>query len=152
MNRHSVSFLLIGGLNYFLVHKPVTTQDIDLFIDDSHTNRTACEAALAELDGEWGRRDEDWGPVAEKMPGWLRGQSVFCLLTSTGPVDIFLSVPGLSDFESCAERAINFSLDSDMSIRLLSSRDMLECQLNIPETDRKTERIKHLREVILRDS
>jgi hypothetical protein len=25
MNRNHVSFLLVGGLNYFLAHKPVTT-------------------------------------------------------------------------------------------------------------------------------
>jgi len=43
MNRFSVSYLLVGGLNFFLLHKPVTTQD-----------------------------------------------SVFCLLTNSGPVDFFI--------------------------------------------------------------
>jgi len=34
MNSHSVSYLLVGGLNYFLLHKPVTTQGIDLLIEE----------------------------------------------------------------------------------------------------------------------
>jgi len=148
MNRNAVSFLLIGGLNYFLVHKPVTTQDIDLYIDDSTENRHACELALNDIGAEWGRRDEDWGPVNAKNRGWLSGQSVFCLLTQFGPVDIFLSLPGIPSFSEAKLRSTTFDVDGESRIHLMSARDLLECQLALPEVYRKPERIQHLREVL----
>ncbi len=151
MNRNDVSCLLIGGLNYFLAHKPVTTQDIDLFIDDTPTNRRACENALQELGAEWGKRDDDWGPVSEKPKGWLWGQNVFCLLTKFGLVDIFFSLPGVSSFADAMQRSILFEVGNDLQIRLISARDLLECQLALPEVYQKQERIHHLRGILEND-
>ena len=145
MNSHSVSYLLVGGLNYFLLHKPVTTQDIDLLIEDTSQNRSRCEHALSELGAEWGRRDDDWGTVATKNDGWLTGQSVFCLLTHFGPVDIFLTIPGISSYHEASLRSVVLDLGWATSIRLISSKDLLACQLAIPEVYRKTERIAYLR-------
>jgi len=145
MNSHSVSYLLVGGLNYFLLHKPVTTQDIDLLIEDTPQNGSRCELALKELKGEWGRRDEDWGPVSEKRDGWLSSQSVFCLLTNCGPLDIFLSIPGIPNYQAAFLRSIALELDTNTSVRLISPADLLECQFAIPEAYRKPERIAFLR-------
>jgi hypothetical protein len=148
MNTNRVSYLLVGGLNYFLRHKPVTTQDIDLFIDDTPQNRQHCEDALIELDAEWGRRDEDWGDVSAKPKGWLSGQSVFCLLTQFGPVDIFLSIPGIPCFSEALQRSELFEIDPSSQVRLISTEDLLACQLAIPEVYRKRERIAHLQGII----
>jgi hypothetical protein len=143
-----VSYLLVGGLNYFLRHKPVTTQDIDLLIDDTPQNRRLCEIALVELGAEWGRRDEDWGSVSAKPNGWLSGQSVFCLLTRFGPVDIFLSIPGISNFSEARLRSVLFEIDPSTQVRLISTVDLLACQFAIPEIYRKRERIAHLQGII----
>ena len=148
MNRHAVSFLLIGGLNYFLAHKPVTTQDIDLLIDDTSNNRSACENAMIDLAAEWGKRDDEWGPVVAKPKGWLWGQSVFCLLTQCGPVDIFLSLPGISGYSDAMNRSVSFDLGADMQIQLISAYDLLACQMALPEIYRKQERIHFLRGVL----
>ena len=145
MNSHCVSYLLVGGLNYFLLHKPVTTQGIDLLIEDTTPNRSRCEQALKELGGEWGRGDDDWGSVSAKKDGWLSGQSVFCLLTQCGPVDIFLSIPGISNYHEASCRSVLLDLDLATSVRLISSKDLLSCQLAIPEIYRKPERIMYLR-------
>jgi hypothetical protein len=148
MNRNHVSFLLVDGLNYFLVHRPVATQDIDLLIENTVTNRLACERALIALGAEWGKRDEEWGPVEEKKSGWLWGQSVFCLLTTCGPVDIFLSLPEIPDYSEAVERSLLHSIEKDLQINLISAYDLLECQLAIPESNRKVERMRHLREIL----
>ena len=142
---------LVGGLNYFLAHKPVTTQDIDLLIDDTTENRSYCENALTDLFAEWGRRDEDWGPVCAKPKGWLWGQNVFCLLTQFGPVDIFLSLPGISSYAEAKQESIAFQVDKDLQIQLISARDLLECQMALPEIYRKPERIHYLRGVVEND-
>lgn len=148
MNTHSVTYLLVGGLNFFLLHKPVTTQDIDLLIDNTPQNRKCCELALSGIDAEWGRQELDWGPVSIKPSGWLSGQSVFCLLTKFGPVDIFLELPGIPSFQEASIRSVAFELDSAESVRLISASDLLACQLAIPEIYRKSERIAFLRETI----
>ena len=85
MNRNAVSYLLVGGLNYFLAHKPVTTQDIDLLIDEAK------------------------------------------------------------------EESISFQVDNDLQIQLISARDLLECQMALPEIYRKPERIHYLRGVVEND-
>ena len=128
MNRNAVSYLLVGGLNYFLAHKPVTTQDIDLLIDDTTENRSYCENALADLFAEWGRRDEDWGPVCAKPKGWLWGQNVFCLLTQFGPVDIFLSLPGISSYAEAKQESIAFQVVS----RRMETTLQFEKKSNLP--------------------
>ncbi len=148
MNYNRVSYLLVGGLNYFLRHKPVTTQDIDLLIDETPQNRQLCEIALIDLDAEWGRRDEDWGKVSAKPKGWLSGQSVFCLLTRFGPVDIFLSIPGIPSFTEARLRSVSFEIDQSIQVRLISTEDLLACQFAIPEIYRKRERIAHLQRIV----
>jgi len=145
MNTYSVSYLLVGGLNFFLLHKPVTTQDIDLLIDNTPQNRKCCERALSAIDAEWGRQDLDWGLVSNKPSGWLSGQSVFCLLTKFGPVDIFLELPGIPNFQEASIRSVAFELDSVESVRLISASDLLACQFAIPEIYRKSERIAFLK-------
>jgi len=148
MNGHSVAFLLVGGLNYFFLHKPVTTQDIDLLIEDTPQNRSRCERALTELNGDWGRNDDDWGPVCAKQDGWLSNQGVFCLLTHCGPVDIFLSIPGIPNYHEAFLRSVELELDLTTSVRLISARDLLACQLAIPEVNRKSERVAFLRGIL----
>jgi hypothetical protein len=47
-----VQFLLIGGMNLFLAYQPVSTQDINVMIEDSESNRRRCELALIAMDAE----------------------------------------------------------------------------------------------------
>lgn len=58
MNQCSVEFLLIGGLNYYLLHRPISTQDIDLFINDDVENRRRCELACQMAIPETARRQD----------------------------------------------------------------------------------------------
>ena len=95
--------------------------------------------------------DEDWGPVNAKSKGWLLGQSVFCLLTPFGPLDIFLSLPGISNYAAAMDRSNSLDLELGLQIRLISARDLLECQLALPEIYRKPDRIHYLRGVFKDD-
>ena len=148
MNQCSVEFLLIGGLNYYLLHRPVSTQDIDLFINDDVANRRRCELALEELSAQWGRTDDDWGPVGQKMPGWLSYQGVYCLLTIAGPVDIFRSLAGVVSFDWALVDSKELIVGSNTVVRLIGTKDLLACQMAIPETARRQDRVKHLREIL----
>jgi hypothetical protein len=148
MNACDVDYILIGGLNYYLAFRPVSTQDIDLFIDDEPENRNRCEKALTTLDAEWGKGDYDWGPVATKSPGWLSAQGVYCLLTNAGPVDIFRSLAGVESYAMAKETSVDFCTSFGTAIKLLSPQFLLACQLAIPEHARRIDRVRHLQEIL----
>jgi|LakMenEpi03Aug12_release.lakeMendotaPanAssembly.Ray.scaffolds.fasta_scaffold02852_5 hypothetical protein len=148
LQDHQLRFLLIGGLNYFLAHQAVATQDIDIFIEDNLENNDICESALVELQAEWGKTDADWGPVSEKMPGWMESQSIYCMLTKHGPIDVFRTVPGIESFEQAWQRSVVLELSDSLRVRLLSAQDLLDCQLAIPEACRRLDRIVYLKKIL----
>ena len=145
---HEVEFLLIGGMNFFLAHQPVSTQDIDVLIEDSVENRRRCELALAAMDAEWGKGDSDWGYVRDKATGWLSQQHVFCLLTKFGPLDVFRSVKGVRSFHEAKDRASVKPLGDGINVSLLSAKDLLECQLVLPEGSRRLDRVAYLKRLL----
>ncbi len=152
LDLHGVDYLLIGGLNFFLLHQPVSTQDVDVLIRSSPDNVSRCESALCDMKAEWGSSDDDWELVCNKPSGWLNKQDVFCLLTKFGPLDIFLSVPGIESFDSAKHRAIKYSYSSSNASHLVSAFDLLACQLAIPEQYRRRDRVKYLEELLQKDA
>jgi hypothetical protein len=140
-NRERVEYLLIGGLNYALRHVPYTTLDIDLWIEDTEENRTRCETALSALDAEWGPTDATWEAVKHKQPGWLATQSLYCLRSPHGWIDVFRKVKGLADWKGSKAIAIHEQTLAGTSYWGLSDADMLKCQLALDPTLQKRDRI-----------
>ena len=95
MNCQQVDYLLIGGMNYMLRHEPVLTFDVDLWIDDTPENRKRCDLALRDLRAEWGETEQRWAPVSNLPEDWLGRQTIFCLTSPHGAIDIFRHVLGL---------------------------------------------------------
>jgi hypothetical protein len=150
MNRHDVRYLLIGGMNFALRHQPLTTFDVDLWIEDSAENRRRCELAMAELQATWGPSDESWQLVGQLPPGWLDTQEVYCTLSPAAAIDIFRNVAGLPDWQTCSERAVESQTTKGIRYLALCDQDMLECQLVLPEGQRNQTRIAALRAAISR--
>jgi hypothetical protein len=143
-NDHGVKYMLIGGMNYAIRHAPYVTQDVDLWIEDSESNRTACEQALVSLNAEWGRTDEEWGPVATKSPGWLTRQGVFSVACPAGAIDIFRAVAGLGDWQVSYSQSISERTSLGTPYQGLSDADMLRCQLALDAALQKADRIQTL--------
>ena len=148
LNERQVAYLLIGGVNFMLRHQPITTGDIDVWIEDSEENRRRCELAVIELGAEWGRTDKDWGPVAALPPGWLERQGMFCISTPFAPLDIFRSVPGLKSWQESRREAIQGTTQAGTRFFGISDRDMLECQLALAPGQEKQDRIRYLQSII----
>ncbi len=148
LNRHRLDYLLLGGLNFLLRHAPVLTYDIDIWIDDTPDNRGRCESALAELQAEWGRSDDDWGPVAKKREDWLNCQAVFCLTSPHGAIDVFRTVAGLDSWTVCRDRAEVITMATGAKCQGLCDADMLQCQLALPEGRRNEARVRYLQEAL----
>jgi len=145
-NTQRVAYLLIGGMNFLLRHAPVLTFDVDLWIEDTPENRRRCEPTLAELQAQWGTADADWGPVAEKRPGWLGRQAVFCLYSPFGAIDIFRALKGLESWAECRARSETCRTAAGVEFSALCDEDMLGCQLALPEEERNHERIRFLQQ------
>jgi hypothetical protein len=152
MNRNGVGYLLIGGMNFMLRHQPILTYDVDLWIEDSESNRRRCETALVALSAEWGATEEAWSPVAGMATGWLDRQFVYCLTSPHGAIDIFREVNGLADWTTSRGKAIPGKTSFGTLFHGLSDEDMLSCQTALSPGDQHAERIRSLREAIARRS
>lgn len=148
LNAHRVDYLLIGGVNYLLRHGPILTYDVDVWIDDNPANLHRCEQALAALGAEWGPTFEDWQPVDRKSAGWLEGQSVFCLTSREGAIDVFRRVKGMESWAECRRRAFPGQTSGGVPYPGLADEDMLRCQLALSEAERNAERIRALRKAL----
>ena len=146
-NTAQVDYLLIGGMNFLLRHEPVLTYDIDLWIHDTPANLDRCHAALVQLDAAWGPSEAAWRPVAEQE-GWLTRQSVFCLTSPAGAIDIFRTVTGLPSWEACRRRAVAAQTAGQVGYRGLCDEDMIACQLALPEGERRQARIERLQRAL----
>ncbi len=145
LNDGGVDYLLVGGVNFLLRHRPELTFDLDIWVRDAPDNLRRCETALAVLDAEWGPDEAAWGPVARMPTGWLAGQSVFCMTSPAGAIDVFRAVKGMADWASCADRAVSGRTAAGIAYRGLCDADMLACQLALPPPERKEGRIAVLR-------
>ena len=151
-NACRVKFILIGGMNFSLRHRPYSTFDVDLWIEDTDANRALCEQALSALNAEWGHNDADWGLTREKMSGWLEVQGVYSLNTPHGPIDVFRSVKGLGDWSASFAAAISETTRVGTPYFGLSDKDMLQCQLVLDEPQKKLDRIQVLSEKLQKES
>ena len=142
--RHEVEAILIGGMNFLLRHQPVLTFDIDFWVKDTTANLQRVTATLRELDAQWGKTEESWGPLSANHD-W-QNQSVFCVTTQHGAVDIFREVRGLEgQYGACHTRSLIEQTASGVSYRSLSDQDMLACQLALPENERRLDRVIFLK-------
>jgi hypothetical protein len=144
LNSHEVACILIGGMNFLLRHAPVVTFDIDIWIEDTDENVDRCERALAALGAEWGEADDDWGPVAAKKPRWLRRQTLFCLTSPYGSIDVFRAVKGLESWTTCRGQAYRGETALGTPYWGLSDNDMLRSQTVLDENEQKQQRIQTL--------
>jgi hypothetical protein len=144
--KHEVDCLLIGGMNFFLRHRAVTTFDVDFWVNDEDSNLIKVNAALIELRAEWGATAETFAPVPSD-PAWLKRQSVLCLTSPAGAIDIFRSVHGLPNYTICRTRGVTVTRDGTI-FPALSDADMLACQLALPEGERRLDRIAYLKNIL----
>ena len=148
LNAHEVAYLLIGGMNFLLRHAPVLTYDVDVWIDDRPENLRRCEQAMGELQAEWGASDDDWGPVADKPAAWLGQQSVYCMTSPHGSIDVFRSVEGLGSWAASRAKAQTGETGGGVAFVGLSDDDMLKCQMALPEGERNPRRIRALKKAL----
>lgn len=148
LNSEQVDYVLIGGMNFLIRHLPELTFDVDIWVRDEADNLARLNRALRALGGAWGPTEQEWCSVPEDW-NWLRRQSVFCLTTREGALDVFRDVRGLEgSYAACRDRAAVCTTAAGQPFLGLSDEDMLACQKALPETERKPSRVEHLERMI----
>jgi hypothetical protein len=143
-HRYGVHAILIGGMNFLLRHQPVLTFDVDLWVQDTDENLLKVRNALHDLKAEWGPDEASWKPIPEGF-SWLRRQSMYCLTTEHGALDIFREVAGLEgQYDACRDRCSECRTASGTPYASLSNQDMLACQMALPEGQRRLDRVAYL--------
>src|SRR5215471_1063483 len=106
LNTEAVDYLLIGGMNFLIQHLPELTFDVDVWVRDDQANLICLNRSLRRLGAEWGRTEADWAAVSDDWH-WLQTQTVFCLTTPHGALDIFREVHGLEGrYRECKARSV----------------------------------------------
>lgn len=148
LNGAGVDYILIGGMNFLLRHLPELTFDVDVWVADTPENLELVNRALRALGAEWGPTEEEWAPVPAR-PDWLAQQGVFCLTTAHGALDIFREVRGLEErYAECKGASVKAETGAGIPFHGLSDRHMLECQLALPESERKQNRVEVLKRAL----
>jgi hypothetical protein len=109
---------------------------------------TGCDYGLG---AEWGESDHEWGPVAQRQPGWLAKQTVFCLTSDLGAIDVFRRVKGLGDWNECRARAYRGKTASDVEYLGLSDEDMLRAEEALEKSGQRRFRLDGLRKAVQGD-
>lgn len=147
-NRSGADYILIGGMNFFIVHQPVATLDLDLWIADTDINHDKVHSTLCALEAEisLSPKGDDWRLVSSlASASWLAREGVHCLNSLHGAIDVFRSVPGLEEgFEKIKPRCPVRATKSGIVFRSLSDDLMIRCQLALPEPRRKLDRMRFL--------
>jgi hypothetical protein len=150
LRDQNVDYLLIGGMNFLLRHFPELTFDVDIWVRDTPENLARLNQALRCLGGAWGPTEKEWAAIPADWR-WLEGQTVFCLTTDHGALDVFRDVYGLEGcYDECRAAASQIQTASGVPFASLSDEHMLACQEALPEGERKQRRMEILREKIRR--
>jgi len=147
-NEAGADYILIGGMNFFLVHQPVTTFDVDLWVADNDGNLRAVHNALAKLNAEvsFDPCGDDWRSVSG-LAGWewLRRAPLFCLNSPHGAIDVFRHVRGLeAGYQALRDACPMHATPSGIPFRSLPDDLMIRCQLALGESERKHDRLRAL--------
>lgn len=124
LERHGVSFVLIGGLAAVAHGSPVPTDDVDVTPDNHRENLTRLSAALTELDARV-RADgvEDGLPFSHDADS-LAAVGVRHLVTRYGNLDISFVPSGTQGWDDLDRDAVTVSVYG-VEIRLASLADII---------------------------
>jgi predicted nucleotidyltransferase len=121
LNRHQVSWVLIGGMAVTLYGAAYLTADCDLAFEKSQENLLRLKAALEEL-GARPVRAADTGSFELDFSVLLA--PFMHLKTEAGPVDLINRLPNIDSYEELYRNALVVEVEG-VQIRLASIDDII---------------------------
>jgi hypothetical protein len=116
LTRHSVEFVVVGGICAVLHGAPVHTFDLDVVPSRGPGNIARLVAALQELDAWYRERPHDHvAPTADR----LAGPGHHLLMTRLGPLDVLGVIGAGEDYDSLASQSREMQIAPDVSVLVL---------------------------------
>lgn len=148
LEENDADYILVGGLNFLLHHKPILTYDVDLWVRDTCENLKNVNHALRKMGAEWGPTENSFKAVPPN-PSWLSRHEFFCLTTKFGAVDVFRNLRGLDGkYSECKRVARHGKTPNGTHYYGLSDKHMLAAELALDEKYRRSDRLKILEGVV----
>jgi hypothetical protein len=133
--RHSVDFVVVGGIAAALHGSERNTFDLDICPAQDAANLDALGAALIEIDARLRDIDEDIPFLPDGRS--LAGIEILRLSTSLGPLDVLVRPHGSPPYAALRRRATQMDVGSPAPVRIASIDDLIAMKR---ETDRPKDR------------
>lgn|SRR5262245_46019777 len=149
LDRHSVLYVLIGGLAAVLHGSPLTTVDVDICPEASPDNLTRLAAALDELDAKIRTPDSTAGVAFPREGSFLSGLQVLNLITRFGDLDLTFAPVGVAGFPELSRNAQEIRIGR-LKIAVASLDDVIRSKeaANRPKDQRALPVLRQLQEEI----
>jgi hypothetical protein len=108
--RHTVQYVLIGGVAARLHGSPLRTDDLDLTPDPAPANLERLVDALQELGAQFRVAGQAEGVPVPLHPAWFHSLTSATFITTAGLLDVVLRPDGLGDYQSLATNASLFDV------------------------------------------
>jgi len=127
LDKHDVSFLVVGGIAARLRGAPLLTQDVDVTPETSHKNLERLAAALSELDARLRTASEPDGVPFPLDPGFLENATVWTLITRLGDLDLIMLPAGTTGYRDLVRDAgeVKVAVDPDLTVMVASLADVI---------------------------
>ena len=122
LDRHGVSFVVIGGIDARLLGSPTVTRDTDICYERTPENLERLAAALGELGAKLRGVDEE-------VPFQLDAKTLaagdhFTFRTQAGDFDVLGTPAGVEGFDQLVQRATPFDIDG-ITVLVASIDDLI---------------------------
>lgn len=145
LDRHSVRYVLIGGLAAVLHGSPLPTLDADICPSRDAGNLSRLASALDELDARIRSADTPEGVPFPRDATFLAGLELLNLVTRAGDLDVAFVPAGGATYDELAPRALSVRI-RNVTIAVAALEDIIRSKeaANRPKDQRSLPLLRQL--------
>jgi hypothetical protein len=125
LERHSVRYVIIGGVGSTLHGSPLPTRDTDICPAADDPNLRALASALRHLDARIRTPDAPDGLVFSCDEAFLRQMKLLNLITRFGDLDLSFEPAGTSGYAQLSARAVEYDLGDGLRVPVAALEDII---------------------------
>jgi hypothetical protein len=125
LERHSVRYVLIGGVGATLHGSPLVTRDADICPALDGTNLESLAGALREMEAKLRTADAPEGLPFACDAAFLRQMKLLNLTTRFGDLDLSFAPSGTGGYAELSVRAVGYDLGEGLIVRVAALEDII---------------------------